>query len=120
MQLFVPTIGSRMRLTEDWTFSVFLEHRNKTLEQFESCPKNTDPHNSWWDYKCPKIGEITFPKDTILKLDRIFIRKNMDGFDSMSFFVEETSLKKKVSKSKRVRFWAKLEDCNTIKFEFEM
>lgn len=121
MQLFVPTIGSKLKLSEEWRFNVYSEHRNISLGQFIACP-NKDKLKKYC-YPVENIGTLILPKDTVLKLDRIFIRKDMDGFDSMSFFVESTSLEKDPNwqgRKSQVRFWAKLEDCNTIKFEFTL
>lgn len=119
MQLFVPTIGSKLKLLEDWSFTVFDEHRNKSLGQFAACPKAKDDFGYW---QANNIGTLTFPKDTVLRVDRIFIRQGMDGFDSMTFVIEKIDLPlaSGVKKAKRLRFWAKLEDCNTIKFEFTL
>lgn len=65
----------------------------------------------------------TLPKDTILNVDRIYIRKGASDFSSISFFIESCpdltlnplTNSKGVKKGKK-RFWAKLEDVNCIEF----
>lgn len=57
-----------------------------------------------------KTWEVIFEKNTILKIDRIYIRKGNKDYSSISFWV-------KSGLYKGARFWAKLEDCNKIKFK---
>lgn len=61
--------------------------------------------------------KVTFPKGSILKVSRIYIRNGQKNFDSMTFFVKfpKDFIPKKLSGRKR--FWAKLENCNNIEFE---
>lgn len=70
--------------------------------------------------RAEKIGvdfiDITLPKGTILAIDRIYIRKGGSDFSSISFFIKNLP-KVKGEKTKRPRFWAKLDECNTIQFE---
>lgn len=49
---------------------------------------------------------VTFPRGTVLEIDRIYIRKNAAEFSSVTFKIRE--------KNKVLRFWAKLEDVNKI------
>ena len=61
---------------------------------------------------------ITLPAGTELTVRRIFIRQGARDFDSMTFTATIPPLKPaprgKVAKPKSVRFWAKLDDCNTM------
>lgn len=50
---------------------------------------------------------LTLVKGTILKIDRIYIRKGNKDFSSITFWI-------KSGEYKGQRFWAKLSDCNTI------
>lgn len=59
---------------------------------------------------CP----ITIPRDSILTLDRIFIRKGMDDWSSLTFYLKHHP---DIQFKKKPRFWAKLYDCNNIEFE---
>jgi hypothetical protein len=67
-----------------------------------------------------KLGTHTFPAKTVLIVDRIYIRQGQDDFDSVTFRAkyyhssEQTGFGKK---GKMVRFWAKLDDVNTMQVE---
>lgn len=73
----------------------------------------------------PSVNEINvvIPKGSKLKIDRIYIRKGASEYSSITFYlkdfadVETVSGYRKLKKVKSLRFWAKLEDCNRIKFE---
>lgn len=62
----------------------------------------------WASFSKARIISHTFPKDTILKVDRIYIRKGAEDFSSLTFYV--------TINKKAYRFWAKLEDVNNIEF----
>lgn len=168
MNLFIPEIGTELRLTQDWSFKLILERRNNQLiEKFYSAyrieanyynhivqsipgyesgkvlrsnlfqatiesrvPYNynmTDTEreeysarlrNVWIDNQLDWIAEeklkpITLPKDTILKVDRIYIRKGkgMSDYSSITFYAQLPGVKKKM------RFFAHLNDVNTIECE---
>ncbi len=68
---------------------------------------------------------ITLPAGTILKVDRIYIRKGKGEYSSITFFAEglgETIIpasgqvwgRQYDAKKKKLRFWAKLADVNTM------
>lgn len=60
------------------------------------------------------VVSVSIPKDSVLSVDRIFIRKGLEGWSSLTFYLKhhpEFTLKKKP------RFWVKLGDCNNIAFE---
>lgn len=75
-----------------------------------------------------KIGNpfipVTLPKGTELIVDRIYIRKGASDFSSITFRTNSLGsvvrtqgwTKTKVNK-KSLRFWVKLQECNTIVFE---
>lgn len=56
-----------------------------------------------------RVANVSLPKWTILTVDRIYIRKWASWYSSISFYAQHVDLGKK-----RVRFWAKLSDVNTI------
>lgn len=66
--------------------------------------------------------ETILPAGTRLKLDRIYIRKGKEDFSSLSFYIEDSpdariaKGKAKGFKKGRMRFWARLDDCNRIEF----
>lgn len=57
---------------------------------------------------------VSLPKDTKLKINRIYIRKGMPDFDSVTFNIIEIDGKK----VKKLRFWAKLDDVNKLEFKY--
>lgn len=69
---------------------------------------------------------VILPAGTILKVDRIYIRKGLKDFSSITFFAEGLgevevmrgyNWSKKKKKQKSLRFWVKLSDCNKIEIE---
>ncbi|AHC30548.1 hypothetical protein CC53_gp131 [Rhizobium phage vB_RleS_L338C] len=66
----------------------------------------------------------TLPRGTILRVDRIYIRKGNEDYSSLSFYITETAhaalqpvKTKKGFKKGRKRFWAKLAEVNTLRVE---
>ena len=89
----------------------FIDNRNwimipKFVEQAV-----TNPFLSSHGY-CHYYQLISLAKNTILKIDRIYIRKNNREYSSVSFIIQNGCHNKK-------RFWAKLEDVNLIEFTKE-
>lgn len=60
-------------------------------------------HDQWMNF--------VLPIDTILKVDRIYIKKATPDFNSITFFIESTSCPELKGK-KSLRFWAKVDDIN--------
>lgn len=170
MQLYVPEIGDMIRLTKDWSLTLYRERRNDSLWREQGCwnriidPDQTpvkeveekikviesrltvqEIKNSYgWapnrvkvyasqedkdndrNFKyelsalnCrPSWAPVTLLKDTVLKVDRIYIRKGISEYSSITFYVwsKPGPVAANASK-KKSRFWAKLADCNNIQFE---
>lgn len=156
--LSIPEIGDHLRLTSDWTFTLYDEYRNKSLWDLYRCDEQpnaadydqelkslqdereaifnkyrknpqipfhfiiTDPADEARlgevSYKINSLSqkrvEITIPAGSVLTIDRIFIRKGMSDFSSLSFYLREHP---EHTFRKKPRFWAKLEDCNRIEYE---
>jgi hypothetical protein len=140
-QFYIPEIGDEIKLVADWTFDLYNEDRNSTLMEVMH-----DPREATWSGD-ENFGSLpcTIPAGAILKIDRIYIRKGLGEYSSLSFLwkdmrtnsrVEERiascvqpsrslfgsperiSLPYLVKKPARpVRFWAKLNDVNKIEFE---
>lgn len=118
MQLYVPEIGDRLRLTKDWTFTLHYEHRNSSLIE------NFGDTFEWRRKSGNGVGTndniVTIPLGTILKVDRIYIRKGLEEWSSISFYAEGIGTGSGAfGRPKSARFWAKLSDCNKIEFEIE-
>lgn len=115
MKLFVPTIGTQLKLLANWTFTLYHESRNDTLWTALVGPL---PKNRWGDDRYLdkdwsqgyKSEIVTLPAGTHLTVDRVYIRQGSDktkSFDSLSFRVKKANQ----------RFWAKLSDVNTMDVE---
>ncbi|MCK9446889.1 hypothetical protein M0Q50_08580 [bacterium] len=89
--------------------------------------------NDWqkWFSEARSIGkdiiQVKLPIGSILSVDRIYIRKGAKDFSSISFYVKNLGTiqskvgwgeNSKIKNKKALRFWAKLQDCNNIEFEF--
>lgn len=122
MKLFIPTIGTKLELTKKWTFGLYNERRNDSLFALFSIDL---PKGSYGKL----IQNVSFPKGTILIVDRIYIRsggKNMKQFDSVSFRAHLKDGTKSIAfnrwwqtidrpkRKNSIRFWAKLNDVNEI------
>jgi len=79
MKLYIPALGEQIRLTADWTFGLYAENRNETLMEHIS-----DTRKSWGADKTSI--PCTIPAGSILKVDRVFIRKGSEAYNSLSFF----------------------------------
>lgn len=134
MKLYIPSIGDRLILTDDWTFDLHDERRNETLFAFldEEKPPKVNTTNQW-GYPTVVGGsvEVELLAGSILKVDRIYIRKGQGEFSSITFMLEgqkaqvpdrkwDRKTKSYVpgKKDRAVRFWVKLEDANNIEFDF--
>ncbi len=118
VKLFIPTIGTKLVLKKAWTPTIFSESRNWDFLQSEGI---IDSELNWWTAygkdRPMALGEksflVTIPKGRILTVDRIYIRRGVSDYDSISFRVRNPAVKK----SKSQRFWAKLKDVNGIDVE---
>lgn len=130
MKLFVPEIGNELRLLADWTFLLYNEDRNYTLMEFTN-----DPRPRSYRGKSDTSLPCTIPVGAILKVDRVYIRKGLKDFSSLSFLWKGAATNPRLEEDQRwdrpsggyvpagtfhkvskkpVRFWAKLDDVNKI------
>lgn len=107
-KLYIPKIGDELVLAQPWTFTVYSEYRNKSLLQLMGRVL------MGWETK--SIGTYTFPVGTRLVVDRIYIRQGGDEYYSVTFRAKDYTTTKQTGKfkDKTVRFWAKLDDVNTM------
>lgn len=143
MKLFVPTIGSKLRLVSPWRAKIEKEYRNDSifnllelndqesptnlhLTQLLEAKSNIKATRGFYGYMTYEGSlDITLPKDTILNVDRIYIRKGAGEFDSITFEIFDCPIMEMKPKSKkgfrtgRLRFWVKLDNANEIEFEAE-
>lgn len=137
-EIFIPTIGTKLKLVKAWKFDLYNEYRNDTLWDNFGCDE-MDASNDYVrfsnydgteDSMYPatnreyRSNKITIPKSSILIVDRIYIRKGKDAkrFDSVSFFVVFPDVEHdgtpityfNMNRKGVFRFWAKLDAVNTI------
>ena len=118
MKMYIPELGDIIELTKPWKFSLYNESRNKDILKLI-----TDKEVHWDGIRGMKRGivanHVTFPKGTQLKIDRIYIRKGAEDYSSITFRVSDIpdeGIGKFIGK-KKSRFWAKLDDVNTIEYD---
>ncbi len=107
-------------LQDEWRNSGLFDHfdlRNKNPDRVRHPHPDIHPHwtEGFWN--------VTLPAGTVLSIDRIYIRKGVGDFDSVTFFIKDCpdkSLAPKKMKGKFVgssRFWTKLHFANQIDCE---
>ena len=113
LQITIPTIGTKLRLTRGWAFTLYAESRNDDFGKrlgLKDIPEG-ERYGPWKH----KENQVTIPNGTTLTIDRIYIRKGGGGFDSVTFRIVKTECP---DKSMFGRFWAKLGDVNRIRCEW--
>lgn len=116
MRLYVPRIGDRIKLTADWSFDLYAEHRNMDFFRKQH-PDVQNPNR--WGWQAPlSVALTTLPAGTILRVERVYVRATNQGrdkedsYDSLTFRAIDPKTGKGVG-----RFWVKLPDANRIEFE---
>lgn len=119
IKLFIPSIGTKLKLVSDWEFDFYAaERRNSALAEklnVKVVPYSKQSYNAYIN----QLQKITLPKDTVLQVDRIYIKQGQEAYNSVSFKILECPLPllKFVKGKQKGRFWAKLHDINTIECE---
>lgn len=126
MILCIPTVGQKVRVLDGqtWQFHLIAESRNcSAIQHFhpgvqgEGYYEHFDlpPGVNYYDYfsqngRAParKKWLTTLPAGTVLTIDRIYLRKGKDEFDSITFILN----KPKGTKGPMVRFWVRLDEVN--------
>lgn len=150
MNLYIPSIHDRIRLTKDWEFALFLESRNIALAVRLRPTMRLHPYG---DHRKSIMAKL--PAGTEMAIERIYVRSGKKDYDSITFGIKNAPgdeklppLKKKgcgwyyVSGGAKIdvspaaydtdefipaqsaqivqltggRFWAKLDDVNTIEY----
>ena len=110
MKLFVPDIGTIIRLEQDWQITLYNEYRN-TLFETLGLPRKTTV--------------VELPKGLILKVNRIYIRQGLSQYSSITFTCPAQKTKAdKLKNPQNVKFggskfWVKLHECNGLSIETE-
>ena len=107
MELFIPEIGTILKLEQDWQFTLYSEYRNN-LHIKLNITRDTQV--------------VELPKGTLVKMDRIYVRKGNSQFSSITFSIPNVKSKAdKLNYPNNVtlggaKFWVKLHECNGINF----
>lgn len=132
-RFFIPTIGTTIKLIKDTPVTIWVESRNvdfletilphyphgrlcwtreehKDLPKSMKCVKRVYDNYTSYDY----CADYTLPKDTIMVVDRVYIRKGKDmkEFDSITF-----RIRKEKGNKIHGRFWLKRSDVNNLVVE---
>lgn len=75
----IPSIGDVLILDKPWTFRLFHEYRNETLLAVFDKKYNEDRGG---------YTVVTLPRGTELRVDRIYIRKGVKDYDSLTFLAK--------------------------------
>lgn len=110
--LFIPPLGTEIELGEPWTFDLYQEHRNFDFNVHLGIIKLDGDSWQRWSYRHEdRSSKVTLQPGTLMKVDRIYIRRGCGDFDSVTFRMSHQD-GKKLKKSQR--FWVKLVDANKI------
>ncbi len=120
-KLMIPDVGDTFVLAEPWKFTIYDEYRNYDVLLALKL-RVSDDDDRWGRYhNSERTWQVTLPAETKLRVDRVYIRKGMADYSSLSFYVEECPLAELTPakngggfKRGRRRFWAKLSDVRNI------
>ena len=110
---FVPEIGTRLRLTEDWEFPLMNEHRNSSVLKVLG-------KDAWTGYG--NMNPVKLLEGSEIIVDRIYIRKGIDGYSSLTFRLQKGSRFEYAGATYPInsgRFWAKLRHVNRLKVQVD-
>ena len=113
-KIFIPTIGTKFKLIQDWNFALIKDHRNRAIFELFNIPYGDQYGHA--SLRGQQFGRVTLPANTILQVDRIYIRKGAPDYDSLSFFISSSDI---LPNKKKIRFFAKLVDINNIEYNLE-
>lgn len=107
-KLFIPELGTELKLNSDAQVDVMYERRNNAfLQQLGA------GHSNWRDKVC---HTITIKKEGVMKIDRIYIRKGAEDYSSVTFiYVGDVEYRDKLHTVKtKGRFWINLHNVNKL------
>lgn len=110
--LLIPDIGTVLRLTDDWTFRLYSEHRNG---KFMAGLKAGLILPDWRSRK--SFTDVTIKAGAQLTVNRVYIRQGAEEFSSLTFNIAKGATVEVggVPHPASGRFWAKLSDVNRMK-----
>jgi len=124
VKLYVPGIGEPLKLVEPWAFRLYYESRNyklleklglkETLRQADAAMLSTGNYYSWRRGRALPSEMVTLPAGMTLACRRIYIRQNLEDFNSLTFSITDWPDKESKQRYGKARFWAKLFDVNQM------
>lgn len=126
ISFFIPKVGTRLTLTEDWSFGLHNEDRNKSMLDaigYEGrcgwASEEDAARTPQWRLNPDEIVKVvegvTLPVGTTLVVSRVYVRSGKSAsFDSITFKVEKGCPDPRFDKC---RFWVKLREANKIQCE---
>lgn len=130
MKLFIPELGTQLQLTKAHSVKIEYERRNSIIAdcspelwaEYQKLDKDywticynfnsanrghalSEAYEALKKFKNEKPCFITLPKNTVLEVDRIYIRQGSAQYSSVTF---------KIRGKKVLRFWLTLSDVNKI------
>lgn len=111
MQMFIPCLKTKLRLTKDWAFTLFCEARNRSLWDLKG--NTTKYFDISWEHRKNNVRVICLHKGDVLSVERVYIRKDQAGYNSIT-------LRGQVDhngETKTVRFWVVLNEFNLMHAE---
>lgn len=120
-QFYMPSLGDTMTLATDWEVVIANDRRNRSLAEWAGvCAVPSGSYSYYPLGPARNMGyaalrnvtaTVTIPKGTVLRIDRIYLRKDKPTFNSLTFWAQIPGVKKKV------RFFASLSDVNRMLIE---
>lgn len=111
MQMFIPALGVKLRLTKDAEISLMAEKRNERLWDLHHAPPSIEAipmeHRRFNTRLTPLFAGDEF------SIERIFIRKDQEGFNSVTV----KGYTQHYGVMRFVRFWMFLDDFNKLEAE---
>lgn len=103
-KVFIPQVGDKIELSQNWNCKISNERRNSSV--FDSLGVDVSQQGG-------SNIDITFPKGTIFKVTRLYVRAPASSYDSLTLAVVSSPIKKLA----KAKFWVKIMDANNMEFE---
>ena len=103
-KVFIPQVGDKIELSSNWNCKIFNERRNSSVFEALGVDVSNMPNSNI---------DITFPKGTVFKVPRLYVRAPASSYDSLTLSVVSSPIKKLA----KAKFWVKIMDANNMEFD---